>query len=688
MIFKDFKKAIQDRLAFLEKESVSLFVTEVGNEEMWQHFLASFEEGTNEVYRVQREHDCNRCKSFIRQYGNIVGIIDGKTVSIWSVDASAPYKVVAESMAALIESAPIKDKFFPEEQELGTDYNYDVNRPQHPRYEHFYCKVKNFVPKGAAASKMAEVRQTRDVIARSFEELMPSAIDDVLSLIEEKTLYRGEEHQKVLVQFKALQRTWITSKHKHNYTWEVAVKHGRVAAIRNTAIGTLLVDLSEGMDMEVAISRYEKVVAPANYKRPNAVFTKSMREAAQKTVAELGLTDSLGRRHAHLTDVSVADVLWASGESKKVMVNPFDLLQPTEKPARVNTDNLQEVGIEHFIENILPGAQKVEVLLENAHTTNLMNIIAPIDKESPSMFKWNNGFSWAYNNDVTDSIKEKVKTRGGDVSGILRFSIMWAEGDPSDNSDLDAHCQFPNNHLYYGNKVLPQYGAALDVDIRHPREMQNKDIVENITFSSMSKMPVGEYIFSVHNFACRGTQKGFTAEIEAAGQLFKFFYNTPVRDRGNVVVAKVMFDGTRFTVIPQIPSEETSKDVWGLPTKKFATVSSIMYSPNYWGDNAVGNKHYFFMLEGLQNTDTPRGFFNEFLRNDLTPHRKVFEALSNLMRVEHDANQLAGIGFSSTVPNSFTVRVDNKPFKINITNERVTETSSAKSAVSNRKGTA
>ena len=77
-----------------------------------------------------------------------------------------------------------------------------------------------------------------------------------------------------------------------------------------------------------------------------------------------------------------------------------------------------------------------------------------------------------------------------------------------------------------------------------------------------------------------------------------------------------------------------------------------------------GNKHYFFMLDGCKNPSPVRGFYNEFLNNDLTPHRKVFEVLSANMKCAPTDEQLSGVGFSSTVRNEAFVKVDNKPYKI------------------------
>ena len=96
----------------------------------------------------------------------------------------------------------------------------------------------------------------------------------------------------------------------------------------------------------------------------------------------------------------------------------------------------------------------------------------------------------------------------------------------------------------------------------------------------------------------------------------------------------------------------------------FQTVSVVMYSPNHWDGQGIGNRHYCFMLAGCQNPDTPNGFLNEYLREDLLEHKRVFSALGRQMKVQPSDDQLSGLGFSSTVRNSVIVKADGRPIKI------------------------
>ena len=432
--------------------------------------------------------------------------------------------------------------------------------------------------------------------------------------------------------------------------------------IRNTAIGTLLVNLSEGMDVDAAVTAFEKVVAPANYKRPKAIFTKKMLEDAQKTVTELGYLNSLGRRFATLDDITANNILFCNRDAApRVMgaANPFEAMAKSLGTDPKKFGRAEEIGIEKFVKEVLPTAAGLELFMENRFSKNMVSLIAPQDKSAPSMFKWSNGFSWAYTGNMADSdIRENVKAAGGKVDGVLRFSIQWNDVPGEwDENDEDAHCIEPNkNHIYFGNKWHPRTDGRLDVDITHPS--RDKAAVENITWPDIKKMKEGEYSFYVNCFASRGGKTGFRAEIEFDGNIYSFNYDKPLHGGQNVAVAKVTLKDGKFSIKEQLPSSTSTREIWGVNSNQFVPVSVAMYSPNYWDEQTGnGNRHYFFMLKDCVNPEKPNGFYNEFLKADLLQHKRVFEALGSQMAVQSVDDQLSGVGFSETQHNSFIVKV-------------------------------
>ena len=668
MEFRQFKQLLQNHVSSTLEGHDTLFVTDIDKDQLWSTYLDSVPPGANKIFRKRREFDCGCCRQFIRSFGNVVVIQDNRPVSIWDFDAeSSTYQPVVDALSVMVKSAPIQDVFVTKEKSFGTDRNREM-RPDGTvhTWEHFRVDLpKRFVSTStkSEASVTGEFRAVRNVFKRSLEEISKEAFETVLDLISQNSLYKGEEWQGPLIQFLSIHNEYhaLPSDKQECYCWGKSVKiGGALGKIKNHSIGVLLTDISDGIDLDHAIRRYEKIVAPTNYKRPKAIFTKKMIEQAQQTLSELGLLDSLERRFATIEDITVNNILFANKDTlRRMSGNVFVTMQNEVAVNPKQFDRVEEVPVEHFIEYILPRTTNIEVFLENRHGGNLVSVIAPKIKDAKIMFKWGNGFSWAYNGNITDSMKERVKAAGGNVEGVLRFSIQWNE-DSDNPNDFDAHCMEPNkNHIFYMNKNwVHSSSGMLDVDIIHPGV--NRVAVENITHTSIERMPEGEYQFFVHVYSYRGGRSGFRAEIEYDGQIYSYDYSKDVRQDQKILVARIMFDrrdGIQF--IESMPSTASSRKIWSLDTNQFHPVSTLMYSPNYWDlQTGIGHRHYFFILKGCLNDTLPNGFFNEFLREDLMQHKRVFEALGGKMRVEPSGDQLSGLGFSVTQRNSLICKLE------------------------------
>lgn len=658
MNFKNFQAAIQRQ--FNAMKNRQLFRVDIEKDALWDTYLASFPEGSNPIYRERTEHDCQCCKHFIRSMGNVVAVSDdGKLMSIWDTEVTDfVYQGVADAMARLVASGSINETFLHYEETVGVEKNTQLFEGRGAIiWQHFQVQTPpQFTRKNAdIASTLSGPRTTKEVLMRGLSEITVGALDTVLELIDQNSLYRGSENRFAVDRFKSLKHGFDLTTDKNTFCWLKSGEPESVARIRNTAIGTLLVDLSNDMELDDAIKSFESKVAPANYKRPTAVVTKAMIEKAKHAVEELGFTASLQRRYAVIEDVSAADTLFADRGLHKATQGVFDELTVAASSQIKNLGKVEEVTIEQFVENILPKASRVEVLLENMHTPNLVSLVAPADLTAKSMFKWGNRFSWSYNGDMADSIKERVKKAGGSVEGDLCCRLAWDYAD-----DLDFHMVEPNSRrIYYGNRrALSSNGGTLDLDA-NGCDGPRPDPAENIHYSDKRKMKTGVYTLQVNNFQRRSTGTGFDVEIEFDGNIHSIHYDKVLKTNVTITVAKISYDAQRgeFKIIESPPASTETKVVWGLPTQTFHPVKLLLQSPNHWDGKGVGNKHYFFMLDKCKNDGTARGFYNEFLTAELDKHRKVFEIVGAKMRTDEAEHQLSGVGFSSTQHNSLICRV-------------------------------
>ena len=677
MEFNQMNEILQNHFNKITKDAVKLFEVEVDKDEMWNLYLDSFEKKYNPIYRQRRVHDCSCCRQFIKSIGNVVVIKDNEMYTVWDVHIqSDEYSPVFKVMSEYIKSKNVTSVFLIDEKftstsklenhrRVGTPFNFEqLEDGSSKKWEHYSLDLnKSFINSGreTTGTVKGSLNSIKSVFKRSLDELTIESVETVLELIYSNTLYKGEEWKQQLEMFLQHKNNYfqLSDKEKELYAWEQSVRAGGVIGkIRNHSIGTLLINISEGMDLDTAVKKYESIVAPHNYKRPKAIFTKKMLEEAQETVTQLGYINSLGRRYATLDDITVNNILFSNRDSAKRM-SESDIFGEMSKDIAVNPkqfSRVEEISLEKFVSDVLPHAKELELFLENKHKNNMVSLIAPLNKDSKTMFKWENNFSWAYSGNITDSsMKENVKSAGGSVTGDLRFSIQWND-ICRDSNDLDAHCLEPSGfEIMYSRKVSQYTKGELDVDIITPRE--GIPSVENITYEDRKHMQDGEYQFFVHYFSGR-PNNGFRAEIEFDGNVYSFESKDNNPSNRIVKVATVALKDGVFTIKEHLESSLSVKEVWGIKTQQFVPISVVMNSPNYWNEQiGIGHKHVFFMLKDCINSEMPNGFYNEFLKEDLMKHKRVFEALGSKMRVESVEDQLSGVGFSTTKRSEVILKV-------------------------------
>ncbi len=543
---------------------------------------------------------------------------------------------------------------------------FGVVKPNEVRtFHHMHLQLnKAFVDMSGKSidSIMSSYRSAKEVFKRAMDEIPLSTLKLVKDLISQGSLLDGETHLHKVEAMIPLKQEYDTLAEKEKDNWCWVKSYGfTYAKFRNELIGVLCVELAEGEELNKACQTWNKRVDPANYMKATAPITDAMKKRAQEFVEENDYVESFDRRHATIDDIKVSEILHSNvGDGKIKSVSIFDDVKTTSTRHKRNEfKGVEEVSIDKFMKDILPGVTSIEAFVENKYEGNFVSLTTSKDTDAKQIFNWNNPFSWTYKGNLAGKsmIKEAVKSQGGKVDGVLRFSIMWSEGNSKDNSDLDAHCKEPHRtEIYYSYKKSYNTGGNLDIDITNPlsHKSYGREVVENITYPSIERMLNGTYKFFVHQYRANNSQ-GFKAEIEFNGEIYQYEYNQPVK--GNVAVAEVTFINGKFSIEHKLPHTSTSKEIYGLETQKFHKVNLVCLSPNHWDENKIGNKHYFFMLDDC-STDKPiRGFHIENLLPELREHRKVLEVLGAVHTVEPTKPQLSGLGFNATVKDSLILRL-------------------------------
>ena len=675
MEYSDFKfKKMQSQLQkyfddYFSKEDF-LFTLDCDIEEVWKLYLDSFPDEIRGIYYKKPWHDCQRCHLWFRTMANVVMIDDDyKIRTLFDFKTIPEYQDVFRTLDEFLKTKRVKNLFLHDKYSVGIFRSFaEYDDGKFDENHHFYLDLgeKFYEDAESLPSVLGDARTQRQLFEDTLNMISPDAVDTVLELVYSNTLYRSVQWKDTLEGLKEVFEEFgqlDSGCDLNNWLWKKSASLSRnITHIKNTSMGTLLLDITGGMDLEQAVTNYEKITAPTNYQRPKPIYTAEMLEDAKSKIAELGYMDSLERRFAKLEDISINDLLFANRDVRTTLGDGiFDKLRKNVARKVYNFDRISEISLDEFITNVLPHAQEISLFVSSKFKNNFVSLIAPLNEDAPGMFQWDNPFSWTYENNITDSLmKQRVKQMGGDVDVDLRFSIQWNDGD-WDKNDLDAHSTEPDgNEIFFSHMRSEKTGGWLDVDIIHP--VEGKTAVENIQYKHKENMIEGEYIFRVHQYTYRGGDNGFKAEIEFDDTIFSFDYPHKLSHKEYVNVAKVELKNGNFMITNLLNNDvqySNHKVHWNVALNDFVPVSLICYSPNFWRGNEFGNKHIFFMLKDCINDTNPSGWFNEYLNNELHPHRKVMEALSSMMRVEDSENQLSGVGFSlgKLGENKITVKV-------------------------------
>ncbi len=282
----------------LNSMSAPVFTTSVSN--LYETYLNSFKDP------VERQaHACNCCRRFIERFGGLVTIgPDGRTHPVmWG--GSTVYADTDEAMAQAVRKAYVTGVFLSSEPEWGV--------PKTGPWTHFSVVPKTIFkhPTLNAEQVMAEKKQDFQNVSRALDEFKQPLVEKVLALLEAEQLYRSE---KVLGPAKWLHDLHVARSQakgkllKENVVWlAIATAPSGFCHPRTSMVGTLLVDVANGVPFSTAAKRFADKMQPDQYQRPQAPPKAGNIAAAEKIVEQLQSAGALARRYARLEEIQA---LW------------------------------------------------------------------------------------------------------------------------------------------------------------------------------------------------------------------------------------------------------------------------------------------------------------------------------------------------------------------------------------------
>jgi hypothetical protein len=272
MEFKEFRDLLRSHFKEMTDGGRPLFVVHDEPGELWNTYIESFPKGTNETFRSNREFDCHECRRFICLMGNVVVINDDYTLSsLWDFEVpedTPKFGPVVGALSRFVHCNEVVGPFLSVEPGIGREKTFHMIADGHVEaWDHFHVSLPAWVRRDSQKivnKERGTISTSRHTLQRAVEEITGEAICAVLELIESNSLYRDAQWKMFVQELRDIQTQYADcpDEFQNNFLWfHSGHNSARISHIRDSSIGTLLVDLSAGMAVDEAVRRFEAVMA-------------------------------------------------------------------------------------------------------------------------------------------------------------------------------------------------------------------------------------------------------------------------------------------------------------------------------------------------------------------------------------------------------------------------------------------
>jgi hypothetical protein len=395
-----------------------LFLTDV--EGLNDLYLASLPDAERQI------HNCYACRRFIGTYGKLVAIAeDGEMIpAMWSPDGVPEfYREAFAAMFAKAKRARIKSVFLSKDPIWGTPVTGEWSHISVTPPAMMLYRARVLTPGQA----MAAAKENFKTVANALAEFTAPMLDEALRLLSADALARSE---KFIGPVKWLRVLHDRPKGRagENVLWRaVASAPEGYCHPKASVLAPLLADIVAELPFDEIKAKFEAMLHPLRYQRPQAAPSAGNIKAAEAIVEKLGIARSLERRFARADEI---EAIWKPAPAQDVPSThgifghlkskaAAGTVRPVELPAAVMT-------WEKFSRLVLPTAERIEIHVP-AHG-NFEAFVTAAHADAPLIFKWENPVSqYVYHG---GSHASRWDLTGGAWASILAISAhpnMWGK---------------------------------------------------------------------------------------------------------------------------------------------------------------------------------------------------------------------------------------------------------------------
>ena len=626
-------------------------------------------------FRTRPENYCTYCFMGYRDMANVVAFNDdGELITIFDNydDVGEPYRTTMIKMREHVLSYELEGYFLSDTARLGIPQN--TEPATGIVFKHVHGRVPDEYVSDKVSTDLNKLRTRRANKVRLLDEANTESLETVVKLFEDDDIELYQKAAKLPLVRNTIKffNEFNATKHTEKFLWE----HKDYVPKHDDSVMLLAKNLYSGMDVSVAVDKYNAMTDPMFYKEQQALALSAKQEKEAKDFLKDNLFwAGIPARHCTEHDIKESEVIFASQELtlKDEGDALLDSFAVKKKPIKV-AKGATELAMDAFVSMISSTSpEKIEVMLESKHVNQLMTLTTQENTIGRSLYPWG-PVMWTYKDGLSDvsSLKARIKSKGYVVDAPFNIRLSF----PNTKSDYDAILVKGSRKLTYStgkvkrgdDYVRGTFGWYLDQDTNGLDESDFVDATENI-FSDTP--PDGEYVYQVKNYTNIQKDEGVYVEFEAMGEIY-CWEHPEIADHITVDMFSFVIKDGKLASVKTLKGKEVAqkgvapKEVFGLMTEQYHEVTMVCTSPNNWVKPAKGDLHYFFIMKGAMNPDPVKRLHAQYLDPVLLPHKKYLTNVAKQVDSAPADQQLSGLGFNTERRFDVNVKVDGRPFTIKI----------------------